>query len=143
MTFLNIDITVRFCTGPDALHATLTAYSHNGTILTILHESATDTIAHEIVGTGATERIEVADGESLTFIGRSSGSIVASQLCEVDCSAIDLGYILLPKGGFNLILTQEGVLREDELHEEVVVTEDAAPLFADICAFAVEVKHDC
>jgi hypothetical protein len=115
-TCLATEVVVSYCTR-DALHAVLTVQHLMGfRELTILHEQINaEVLVYEISGAGCTEKIEVATGETLTFISRSQGCVVATFIAEVDMESDELDYILSPRGGYNLMLEQIGLLHEEDL----------------------------
>lgn len=106
-----IEITAHYRS--NELHAALRLESNQipGIILTILHEQAGCVTCYDLAG-HAIEEVDVTDGESVTFIARRHGTIIACLVNEVRCETAR--QLLLPKGGFNLILYQSKLEDEDE-----------------------------
>lgn len=94
--------------------------------LTVIHEAvirndsgkATFYSAVYFNGDGASSKIEVADRDTIIVLARQYGSIVASQVFEVDLSLpYTTGYLLIPRAGQNIICDQQ-FIAENEFPEE-------------------------
>ncbi len=90
-------------------HAQLRLSANNAPALTItvLHETISDVLAHDLAGNENLE-IEVQDNETLTILARNASSeIIACGVYEVDLGLIErLGAVLQPKLSSNLIVDQ-------------------------------------
>jgi len=73
----------------DSMHAVLTIqHLMDRRELTILHEQINaDISAYEVSGAGCTEKIEVSEGETLTFISRMEGRVVGTMIVEAEVGA--------------------------------------------------------
>ncbi|HZS78339.1 MAG TPA: hypothetical protein VFA41_17135 [Ktedonobacteraceae bacterium] len=85
-------------------------------VLTVLVEHPDEVQVADIHNTGCTERLAVSDGESLTFLARREGQIVACAVYEVDRELTEVGLLLAPRAVANLLLDQGEVEREAGLH---------------------------
>ena len=66
-------------------------------------------------GDGASPKIAVADKDIVIILAQQSDSLIATQIFEVDLSmAESTGYLLIPRGGYNLLVDQES-MTEDEM----------------------------
>ena len=111
-----VEASVRFF-ALDESHAVLTVRNETpGVFLTLIHEAQADTLTHDCIDITCTEHIEVESGDTLTFIARRAGQVSATQLFEIACDVADLGFILSPRGGFNLIVHQDAVGAREHLH---------------------------
>ncbi|MBA2285859.1 MAG: hypothetical protein H0W02_10270 [Ktedonobacteraceae bacterium] len=113
-----IEAAVRFFVIDDE-HATLSILSRNTSdvTLTVLHETITgEVIEADLPGLVASPRMEVTSGEALILLARVAGRIVATQIYEVECMPI-CDIILKPRGGFNLLVTQERSRRIGHLYQ--------------------------
>ena len=123
-----IEVSIRFV-ARDSEQATLTIAAVNlpTYILTVLHERQhNDILVTDIRGAGTSEPLAVKDGESLTFLARRDGEIVACALCEVAVDvAAQLGYLLLPRAQCNMELLQIAVTDESGLHQVVEAESEA------------------
>ena len=95
-----------------------------GLIVTILHQTEmkpeadewkTCVESYDFLGDQASEKIEVEDKDTLTILAKRQDRVVASQVFEVDLKVAHLGYVLIPRGGFNLLCEQSEQLRYDDL----------------------------
>ena len=116
-----IEIAASYRLNADDLRACLELESdqRSDTIVTVIHERAVtlDAATYDLLG-HASECIQVCDGESLTFVVRRRGSIVACLVSEVCCEERSR-LLLLPKGGFNLVLYQSRLDSEERVAHHV------------------------
>jgi hypothetical protein len=101
------------------------ADADRGLFVSIIHETMlytyTDGCAQlavdvdDFLGDEASPVIEVEDKDVLIVLCKRNSRIVASQIFEVDLSAVSLGYLLIPRGGFNLLCDQSEQLRAEDL----------------------------
>lgn len=73
------------------------------------------TSEYEFLGNAASPKIEVEDRDTLVLVARRKSIIVASQVFEVDTTLVEQGYLLVPRGGYNVLCDQVEQLRESEL----------------------------
>lgn len=95
-----------------------------GLIVTIIHQAEmkpevdewkTCVESYDFLGDEASEKIEVENKDTLIILAKRHDKIMASQVFEVDMTTVSQGYLLIPKGGFNLLCNQEEQLRYDDL----------------------------
>jgi hypothetical protein len=72
---------------------------------------------YDFLGGEASPQIEVEDKDVLIVLAKRSGKIVSSQVFEVDLSAVFVGYLFIPRGGFNLLCEQSEQLRAEDLEK--------------------------
>lgn len=85
-----------------------------GLLLTILHERFSGGVAeHDLEGAFKLQ-LQLTDCESLTFIVRKRGRIIAALVNEVDTESASR-ILLRPKGGFHLIIHQERRERPEDV----------------------------
>ncbi len=98
-----------FYTLIDALRARLRIVSENdlALTLTVIHEDYTTVTSQDLDGDEASSLLEIKDKQSITLIGRRTSGIVATGVYEVDCSGPDAAYVLIPRGGYNILLDQQ------------------------------------
>ena len=85
----------------------------DGLLLTVIPER--DSAAtYQFRGDLSSPKMEVRDKDVFIFIARREMQIVASQIVEVDFAlAICNGCILIPRGGYNILMEQESIDRDD------------------------------
>jgi hypothetical protein len=106
--------TVRFASCADSglsvsiIHETLLGHYTNGQADLVVEVSG-------FLGDEASQAIEVEDTDVLIVLCKRNSRIVASQVFEVDTSLCAQGYLLVPRGGYNLLCDQEEQLRAEDL----------------------------
>lgn len=109
-----IEITAVYSLASDT-HAWVSLESRQpaGGTLSIIHECITG-ITHAYDSTGEDLRLlDVVTSESVTLIARREGRIIGALVNEVDCRE-ESRLVLLPRGGYNLIVYQQ---RNEDYHE--------------------------
>lgn len=110
-------------THPSFASVRLSADNEPGLMLTVIHRSfmiEDGTVklyadVYDFLGNEASPSIEVEDKDVLIVVAERQGHVVGNQVFEVDLSAIHLGYLLIPRGGYNLVYSQEEQLQSLEL----------------------------
>jgi hypothetical protein len=76
----------------------------------LMHGEDHDVVAtadlYEFFGSQASPKFEVEDRDVLVVLAKRHDMIVASQVFEVNFGAVASGYLLLPRGGYNLLCDQ-------------------------------------
>lgn len=88
---------------------------------------------YEFFGAEASPKFEVEDRDVLIVLAKRHDMIVASQVFEVNFGAVADGYLLLPRGGFNLLCDQnemEGIDPEREATQPLVAANTVLPWYA-------------
>ncbi len=98
-----------------------------GLLVSILHESqlcrhiydegSFYVDSYEFLGGESSPIIEVEDKDVLIVLVKRHDHIVASQIFEVALSAVAVGYLLIPRGGYNLLVEQSEQLRESDIED--------------------------
>lgn len=110
-------------THPSFASVRMSADNDPGLALTLIHrsfmvqDSQVKAYADilNFLGNEASPQIEVEDKDVLIVVAERQGHVVGNQVFEVDLSAIHLGYVLIPRGGYNLVYSQEEQLESLEL----------------------------
>lgn len=96
----------------------LSGENDHGLSLIVLHTSGSnteETKEYNFLGHEASPKIEVENRDMLIVLARRTGIVVASQVYEVDTTAVPQGYLLIPRGGFNILCEQDEQMRESEI----------------------------
>ncbi len=113
----------------DDYHASVRIKSHADAAmrLTLVHESTVGMVSYDLPGNGHIGGLMVQDAEALIIVARRQGAIVATQVLEMDASQVAIGYLFVPRGGFNVLLEQrDALLALDDLRErEEVRTQES------------------
>ena len=120
----------------------LTGDNDPGITITLLHEFSTFhrhvlntpeerekgyAIAMDFRGDEASPLIEVSDKDVLVLFVRKYGSIIGSQVYEVDLMLpFSQGYLLIPRGGYNVLVDQENITVQEQ--EQRTVLTIAGPI---------------
>lgn len=88
---------------------------HESMMFGNIDESHLTVDVYDFVGGDASECIEVEDKDVLIVLAKRANQVVSSQVFEVDMSAVYIGYLFIPRGGFNLLCEQSEQLREEDL----------------------------
>lgn len=110
-------------THPSFATVRFSADNEPGLMMTVIHrsfmidEGSVKPYAdiYDFLGNEASPSIEVEDKDVLIVVAERQGHVVGNQIFEVDLSAIHLGYLLIPRGGYNLVYSQEEQLESLEL----------------------------
>lgn len=73
---------------------------------------------YDFLGSEASPRFDVEDKEVLIVVAKRHDRIVASGVFEVDFSMTAQGYLLAPRGGFNLLCDQNEMIEPESVKEE-------------------------
>lgn len=103
----------------DECEATLriTADSTRYVDISIIHDSGyrDGSLCHlcnvyDFPGDGASEKVQVQDRDVLIVLAKKSDELIATETFQVDLAMVEsIGKLLMPKGGYNLLVDQESV----------------------------------
>ena len=90
---------------------------HESMMLGNLDEAKICVDVYDFLGGEASPQIEVEHKDVLIVLAKRHNEIISSQVFEVDLTAVFVGYLLIPRGGFNLLCDQEEQLRQEDLEK--------------------------
>lgn len=85
--------------------------------ITVIVARLTEAHVSHFLGNEASEKLEVEDTDNIIILVNQLGDLVAHGVYEVVTALCEQGYLLMPRGGANLLLDQCEKLRDSELDQ--------------------------